>query len=64
MMSKYLLTEVGDYAGAVAYILLKLLCVLVLCVISIHTFVGRSPDEKIRACHINQAVKHHEKKMF
>ena len=27
-------------------------------------FVRRSPDEKIRACHINQAVKHPEKKMF
>jgi len=37
MMNKYLLTEVGDYAGVAAYILLKFLCVVVLCVISIHT---------------------------
>jgi len=36
MMNKYLLTEIGDYAGVVAYILLKFLCVLVLCVTSIH----------------------------
>ena len=37
MMNKYLLTEVGDYAGVVTYYkLLKFLCVLVLCVIFIH----------------------------
>jgi len=36
-MNKYLLTEVGDYAGVVTYYkLLKFLCVLVLCVIFIH----------------------------
>jgi len=36
MINKYLLTDVGDYAGVVTYILLKFLCVLILCVISIH----------------------------
>jgi len=35
-----LLTEVGDYAGVVTYCkLLKFLCVLVLCVISIYIYV-------------------------